>query len=85
MGNRAPERTVAGPLRVDMDPLAVASRLREEVHLLLGDLVPGADSKLGADQLPQPSEFSLTADLAPPLSPGPGWDSAGPAPRMGSP
>jgi hypothetical protein len=66
VGNRAPERAVAGPLRVDMDPLVVASRLCEEVHLLLGDLVPGADTQLDADRLPQPLELSLTADLAPP-------------------
>ncbi len=50
MRDRPAERTGLGPLRVDVDPLVVAGRLGEHVHLLLGDLVPVAVADVLADE-----------------------------------
>ena len=40
MRDRRAERAVGGARRVDVDPLVVTRRVGEQVHLLLGDLVP---------------------------------------------
>jgi hypothetical protein len=44
----AAERPAAGSLRVDMYPLVVSSRLREQVDLLLSDKALTALAKVGA-------------------------------------
>jgi len=43
VGDRRPERPSPGPLGVEVDPLIVTGCLSEQVHLLLGDVVPAAD------------------------------------------
>ena len=42
MGDRAAEGPGLGLLGIDVDPLMVAGGVGEQVHLLLGDLVPVA-------------------------------------------
>ena len=49
--DRPPERALRlGALDVDVDPLVVVGRVGEQVHVLLGDLVPVARAQLGAGQ-----------------------------------
>ena len=50
MGDRAAERAGLGALGVDVDPLVVAGRVGEGVHLFLGDLDVGAVAEVLADE-----------------------------------
>jgi hypothetical protein len=49
MGDRGPERPRLGSLGIDMNPLVIARRLGKQVNLPLGDLVPLARTKMGAN------------------------------------
>ena len=69
MGNRRAERALGSTLRVDVDPLVVAGRVREAVDPLLVDPQPSVG--------PSPSDqvLKLLLSRSSPLSP---LSSAGP-------
>ena len=50
MGDRTAERAALGPLDVDVDPLVVAGRVGERVHLFLGDLDVRGVAEVLADE-----------------------------------
>ena len=61
MGNRRAERALGSTLRVDVDPLVVAGRVREAVDPLLVDLQPLGRAELLSDQVCEAAHVVLVS------------------------
>jgi hypothetical protein len=53
MGDRTAERAIRSPFWIHVDPLVVARRVSEEVHLVLIHLMPIGPAEMLALQVPQ--------------------------------